>query len=78
MQVRVANRTQVRQVGSAEGSLYSQGHYRMYFGLGQESNPKYVRVIWPDSRIDEIEHPKADQLLVVKWQADTHDTIEMY
>jgi hypothetical protein len=78
VQVRVANRTQVSQVGGAEGSHYSQGHYRMYFGLGQASSPKYVRVIWPDGRIDEIEHPKADQLLVVKWQADTHDTIEMH
>jgi ASPIC and UnbV/FG-GAP-like repeat len=76
--VGMANRTQVRQVGSAEGSHYSQGHYRMYFGLGQESSPKYVRVIWPDGRIDEIERPKADQLLVVKWQANTRDTIEVH
>ena len=69
--VGMANRTQVQQVGSAEGSHYSQGHYRMYFGLGQEPRPQYVRVIWPYGRIDEIKYPQADQLLVLKWQADS-------
>lgn len=38
---------QHRWVGQAEGSHYSQGHYRSYFGLGKSAQMVEVFVQWP-------------------------------
>ena len=59
---------QFQQVGCAEGSRYSQGHYRLYFGLGQDSEPLSLRVNWPDGKSSEIDHPGADRLLKIAWR----------
>ncbi len=39
---------QHRWVGQAEGAHYSQGHYRIYFGLGDSAQAAEVSVLWPD------------------------------
>ena len=62
------NGKQFQQVGCAEGSHYSQGHYRLYFGLGQYPEPLSLRVDWPDGKSTEIDHPAADRLLKVAWR----------
>ncbi|WP_272063732.1 CRTAC1 family protein [Oscillatoria sp. CS-180] len=56
---------QTKQVGHAEGSLYSQGHYRLYFGLGKNKQIDSLKVFWPDGSVQEITAPEEDQLLVI-------------
>jgi hypothetical protein len=57
---------QQRQVvGQADGSHFSQGHYRLYFGLGQDTAPKSLRVQWPDGAVQTLVNPKIDQRLVI-------------
>jgi hypothetical protein len=41
---------QTQEAGWAEGSRFSQGHYRLYFGLGNDPGPVGVHVRWPDGR----------------------------
>lgn len=55
-------RLMTQQVGISEGSHYSQGHYRMYFGLGRDKKPKSLLVIWPDGSREYIEKPRYDCL----------------
>jgi hypothetical protein len=57
---------QSQMVGSSEGSHFSQGHYRLYFGLGPETLAESVRVDWPDGRTTELDEVPADQLLVIR------------
>ena len=45
---------QTRRVGEAEGSHFSQGHYRVYFGLGASQAPVDLRVIWPDGTVQNL------------------------
>ena len=66
--LQTVNGKQFQQVGCAEGSHYSQGHYRLYFGLGQHSEPLSLRVDWPDGKSTEIERPAADRLLKITWR----------
>ena len=54
-------------VGAAEGSLYSQGHYRLYFGLGDEQTIDSVRVTWPDGKMQEVGKPRLDRLLEIPY-----------
>lgn len=46
--LRTISGQQARQVGSHEGSYLSQGHYRLYFGLGDQKGPVSLEVLWPD------------------------------
>jgi len=61
---------QLQQVGAAEGSHYGQGHYRLYFGLGDEATATSVRVTWPDGRSQVIEDVPADRQLDVNYAPD--------
>lgn len=60
--------TQFQQVGCAEGSYYSQGHYRIYFGLGKYSGVQKIQIVWPDGSPQEINDILADQLMVVRYR----------
>jgi hypothetical protein len=53
-------------VGASEGSYLSQGHYRLYFGLGDQTSVPSVQVHWPDGRTTELRNVKANQLLTVR------------
>jgi hypothetical protein len=55
-------------VGAAEGSHYSQGHYRLYFGLGDEPAIESLRVTWADGKMQEVRKPRLDQLLEIPYQ----------
>lgn len=59
---------QLQQVGNADGSQYSQGHYRLYYGLGQHPEPLALRVDWPDGTSTELAAPAVDSLLKISWQ----------
>jgi hypothetical protein len=60
-------RRQTAQVGEFEGSLFSQGHYRLYFGLGSTAGIDRVEVGWPDGKRRVVEHPPGDRLLVLRY-----------
>jgi hypothetical protein len=55
----------VRQVGQFEGSRYSQGHYRMYFGLGSTANITRLKVFWPDGSNTLMFDVKPDRLITI-------------
>jgi hypothetical protein len=46
----VPARTHTQWVGRNDGSHLSQGHYRLYFGLGG-ATPVSVKVTWPDGSV---------------------------
>ena len=56
---------QLHQVGEAEGSFYSQGHYRIYAGLGQTSQIEKVTVTWPDGETQTLVDVPSNQLLQI-------------
>ncbi|MDB4409743.1 CRTAC1 family protein [Gammaproteobacteria bacterium] len=56
---------QIQEIGSSEGSFYSQGHYRLYFGLGHHSKADSVKIRWSDGEIQELLNVAGDSLLVI-------------
>lgn len=57
---------QAQQVGASEGAYLSQGHYRLYFGLGAADKVNTLQIHWPDGQVQELHDVKADALLTVK------------
>lgn len=66
VEVTTSDGVQLQQVGQSEGSRRSQGHYRLYFGLGKIKMIDSVRVFWPDGTLKELEALESDRLLTVK------------
>ena len=58
--------TRLAQVGESESSAYSQGHYRLYFGLGDAPQPEMIRVTWPDGSTQALRRPPGDQVLTIR------------
>lgn len=61
---------QTREAGLADGSFFSQGHYRLYFGLGPHARAELVRVRWPDGHQQEFRDVAGDRLLTVQRQGE--------
>ncbi|MDP2057898.1 MAG: CRTAC1 family protein, partial [Thiobacillus sp.] len=57
---------QTQDVGSNDGAFLSQGHYRLYFGLGGHDKVDTVKVRWPDGRLQELKDVTADKLLNIE------------
>jgi hypothetical protein len=57
---------QARQVGSHEGAYLSHGHYRLYFGLGDETAPLSLDIQWPDGTRQTLEDVAINQRLTIK------------
>ena len=57
---------QSQTVGASEGAYLSQGHYRLYFGLGAGGKVDAIQIHWPDGRLQELRNVKVDTLLTVK------------
>jgi hypothetical protein len=53
---------QMQWVGQNDGSHTSQGHYRLYFGLGA-ADAASVKVTWPDGEVQRIGGVGADQIV---------------
>jgi ASPIC and UnbV/FG-GAP-like repeat len=62
VRVRAGGETQTQWVGQNETSVYSQGHYRLYFGLGDQTSAR-VEVRWPGGRVRDFGSVAADQRL---------------
>jgi len=56
---------QVQEVGGNDASFFSQGHYRLYFGLGPHDRADRIKVRWSDGRSAEYTHVTADRLLSI-------------
>lgn len=57
---------QIQEVGINDGAFYSQGHYRMYFGLGPDDKADAIDIRWPDGETQELKNVTTDTLLVIK------------
>jgi hypothetical protein len=64
--VSTPNGTQVQEVGGSDSSFFSQGHYRLYFGLGSASRADSVIVSWSNGQTREMSDVIADQLLRIE------------
>jgi hypothetical protein len=57
---------QAQAVGSSnEGAFFSQGHYRLYFGLGSEKKISRIDIRWPNGQQQVLENVNGDQLLTI-------------
>lgn len=56
---------QTQTVGASEGAYLSQGHYRLYFGLGAKDKIDTMTIRWPDGQTQELHDVQADRLLKV-------------
>ena len=56
---------QTQEVGSSEGAFFSQGHYRLYFGMGSNTKAETIKVRWSDGFRQELKDVNADTLLVI-------------
>ncbi|MEM8502895.1 MAG: CRTAC1 family protein [Cyanobacteria bacterium P01_D01_bin.1] len=61
-----AKGTQLQSVGQFEGSQFSQGHYRLYFGMGKQTSADSIRVYWPDGSTQEVKNVDVDQRLTIR------------
>jgi len=57
---------QIQEVGNSDGAFYSQGHYRLYFGLGNHDKADAIKIRWPDGEIQELKNVAGDSLLIVE------------
>lgn len=57
---------QTQEVGHSDGAFYSQGHYRLYFGLGKHSTADAVKIRWPDGTTQQLLEVSADRLLIIE------------
>jgi hypothetical protein len=60
----VSGRTQTQWVGQSDGSHLSQGHYRLYFGLGGATAAS-LKVTWPDRSVRRLGAVQADRIVRV-------------
>lgn len=60
---------QKQEVGSSEGSFFSQGHYRLYWGLGPHSRADSVTVRWPDGTVKEYPNVFGNRLVTIRRDA---------
>lgn len=64
--VMTAGGSQIQEVGSTDGAFFSQGHYRLYFGLGGYATADTVKIRWSDGHEQEIRNVAADKLHIFR------------
>ena len=57
---------QTQQVGMSETSHYSQGHYRLYFGLGNATKPDLIKITWANGQEETMTSPPGDRILKIQ------------
>jgi hypothetical protein len=57
--------SQTQVVGLNDGAFFSQGHYRLYFGLGTNARARSMKIRWPDGELQEIRDVDGDRLHVI-------------
>lgn len=66
----VGARTITQWVGCNEGSHFSQGEYRAYFGLGAHGVATSVEVRWPDGSVQHLRRPAGDEVVRMSYSPD--------
>jgi hypothetical protein len=64
--VRTTDGQQTQEVGLNDGAFFSQGHYRLYFGLGPHARADLMTIRWPDGQVQELKGVEGDQLQVIR------------
>ena len=64
--LRTADVQQTQQVGLNDGAFFSQGHYRLYFGLGRQARADRITIRWPDGEVQELQGVEGDRLQLIK------------
>ncbi|NOT29280.1 MAG: CRTAC1 family protein [Planctomycetes bacterium] len=67
VELRSAHGSTVAEVGQFDGSMRSQGHTRLYFGLGETAQTLGLNVVWPDGSARWIDAPATRRLMVVEY-----------
>jgi hypothetical protein len=57
---------QVQEVGGTDGAFFSQGHYRLYFGLGNHARADVLHIQWSDGDQQELHNVSGDRLLTIE------------
>ena len=63
--IQARDRRQYGWVGESDDSRHSQGHYRLYFGLGKAERVRKLRIRWPDGAKTSLTDVETDQILTV-------------
>jgi hypothetical protein len=63
--LQTADGQQTQQVGLNDGAFFSQGHYRLYFGLGRHASAELMTIRWPDGQVQELKGVEGDRLQVI-------------
>jgi len=67
--LRTVDAQQTQQVGLNDGAFFSQGHYRLYFGLGSQARADRLEIRWPDGQVQELTSVEGDRLQVIHEEA---------
>jgi hypothetical protein len=59
-------------VGQNDDARHSQGHYRLYFGLGKAKNVRRLVVHWSDGRTTRLRRVRGDRLLRIAERRSRH------
>jgi hypothetical protein len=62
------------QIGQAENSHYSQGHYRLYFGFHRQDKIDILRVAWPDGKEQILTDISVNRLLTIHKNKKIYDS----
>jgi len=57
---------QIQEVGNTDGAFYSQGHYRLYYGLGTHDKADLVKIRWSDGFEQEIPDVAGNKLHTIE------------
>ncbi|MCB8971705.1 MAG: CRTAC1 family protein [Thermoleophilales bacterium] len=63
LRIRCGGHRQFGFVGQSDDSRYSQGHYRLYFGLGSCTTVREATVRWPDGSRDSFGPLRVDRVI---------------
>jgi ASPIC and UnbV/FG-GAP-like repeat len=63
VEARAGRMKQVQWVGQNDDAPHSEGHYRLYFGLGLKQRVDSLVVHWPDGQTSSFREVAADQVL---------------
>lgn len=65
VEVTTSRGKQLQQVGNTDDSYFSQGHYRLYFGLGKDKQVKAIAIKWSDGQTQRLENVVGDRLITI-------------
>ena len=63
---------QAAEVGNNDGAFFSQGHYRLYFGLGDHPTVNALQIRWPDGYQQRLQGVEGDRFLTIERTVTDH------